>query len=61
MKSYGVRPYPMVYQAFDAEAKPANSLDYRELRRFQRWCIRKYYTFIPWDEYDPNKKGRGTA
>lgn len=35
-------PYPMV---FDNKNK--------ELKKFQRWVIRRYYQIIPWPEYDP--------
>jgi len=35
-------PYPMVYDNSN-----------QELKRFQRWVIRRYYQFIPWEEYDP--------
>lgn len=47
MTARGIRPYPMVYNN-------AN----RELKRFQRWVIRKAYTFVPFDQYDVNVKGR---
>jgi hypothetical protein len=47
MVARGIRPYPMVYNN-------AN----RELKRFQRWAIRKAYTFVPFEEYDVNAKGR---
>jgi hypothetical protein len=49
MTARGIRPYPMVYG------------DNRELKRFQRWVIRKYYTFVPFDQYDVNAKGRPDA
>jgi hypothetical protein len=47
MTARGIRPYPMVYN----NADPA-------LKRFQRWVIRKYYTFVPFAEYNVNAKGR---
>jgi hypothetical protein len=47
MTARGIRPYPMVYNNAD-----------RDLKRFQRWVIRKYYTFIPFAEYNVNAKGR---
>ena len=37
----GCLPYPMVYDRSQ-----------RELRRFQRWVIRRFYKFVPWEEYD---------
>lgn len=46
MTAKGIRPYPMVYNNADPT-----------LKRFQRWVIRKYYTFIPFDQYDANAKG----
>ena len=36
----GCLPYPMVYDRTN-----------KELKRFQRWVIRRYYQFIPWAEY----------
>jgi hypothetical protein len=50
MVARGIRPYPMVYNNQD-----------RELKRFQRWAIRKYYTFVPFAEYSVNAKGRPSA
>lgn len=35
-----IEPYPMVYNSQD-----------KELKKFQRWAIRRYYEFIPWNEY----------
>lgn len=46
MTELGIRPYPMVYN----NANPT-------LKRFQRWVIRKYYQFIPFEEYNANAKG----
>ena len=36
----GVMPFPMVYDE-----------KIRELKRFQRWVIRRYYQFIEWKDY----------
>jgi hypothetical protein len=47
MVERGIRPYPMVFNN--------QNLD---LKRFQRWVIRKYYTFVPFAEYNVNTKGR---
>lgn len=47
MTARGIRPYPMVFN----NADPV-------LKRFQRWVIRKYYTFVPFAEYNVNAKGR---
>lgn len=46
MTAIGIRPYPMVFNN-------ENLL----LKRFQRWVIRKYYTFIPFAEYDASIRG----
>jgi hypothetical protein len=56
MIEMGVRPYPMVYQRV-GESRSGNDLDFRDLRMFQRWVIRRYYKFIPWPDY---VAGRGT-
>lgn len=41
----GVLPYPMVYNNED-----------KSLKEFQRWVVRRYYQFIPWNEF--TKKNR---
>lgn len=46
MTEIGIRPYPMVYNNQNPQ-----------LKRFQRWVIRKYYQFVPFEEYDVNAKG----
>lgn len=38
----GCKPYPMPYRHWE---RP-------DLRKFQRWAIRRYYEFIPWEEFD---------
>lgn len=48
MTEIGIRPYPMVYNNQNPQ-----------LKRFQRWVIRKYYQFVPFEEYDVNAKGHG--
>lgn len=40
MVERGIRPYPMVYNNGN-----------KELKRFQRWVIRRYYEFIKWEDY----------
>lgn len=40
MVEIGIRPYPMVY---NNESKA--------LKEFQRWVVRRYYEFIPWNEF----------
>lgn len=41
----GLMPYPMVFNR-----------ERRDLRAFQRWVIRRYYQFIPWDKYRDQRK-----
>lgn len=49
MKDMKLMPYPMVYG--DCENK-----DYlKTLKRFQRYVIRGYYRFIPWEDYRPEE------
>lgn len=50
MVERGIRPYPMVYNNQNVE-----------LKRFQRWVIRRYYEFVLWPEYQrsPKKKSLG--
>lgn len=40
LKEAGCKPYPMVY----------NNIN-RELKKFQRWVIRRYDEFIPWEKF----------
>ena len=56
-----IRPYPMVYG--DRERTLAlggcnQRIERRTLSEFQRWVIRKAYTFVPFENYDVNAKGR---
>tara|TARA_R110002020_G_scaffold18015_2_gene63671 strand:+ start:974 stop:1945 length:972 start_codon:yes stop_codon:yes gene_type:complete len=46
----GVLPYPMVYDNNN-----------KELKRFQRWVLRRYYKFIPFKDYNANARGSKTA
>lgn len=41
MQALGVMPYPMLYDRTQ-----------RELRKFQRWVLRRYYKVVPWDKFD---------
>ena len=41
LREAGCRPYPMVFEKW---RQPA-------LRKFARWAIRRYYEFVPWEEY----------
>ncbi len=34
-------------------------IERRTLSEFQRWVIRKAYTFVSFEHYDVNAKGRG--
>ena len=44
LKDAGCLPYPMVYDNKD-----------RKLKDFQKWVVRQYDRYIPWEEYDPAK------
>lgn len=68
MVARGIRPYPMVYLDFASGVVDRNrrlplgghnaDIGHRTLSEFQRWAIRKAYTFIPFEDYDVNAKGR---
>jgi hypothetical protein len=64
MVARGIRPYPMVYGS-RARTLPLGGTNLRiadrTLGEFQRWVIRKAYTFIPFDAYDVNAKGRADS
>lgn len=50
MVSIGLRPYPMIYDVSN-----------HTLRQFQRWVIRRYYEFIPFEKYcNKHKKHNNT-
>ena len=61
MKERGIRPYPMVYGERH-RGLPLGGCNQRigsrTLAEFQRWVIRKAYTFMPFADYDVNAKGR---
>ena len=40
LKDAGCKPYPMVYNNVNPE-----------LKRFQRWVVRRYHEFIPWVDF----------
>lgn len=44
MTARGIRPFPMVYGA-----RP-------DLKRFQRWVVRREYLYIPWAEYSTMRR-----
>ena len=62
MVARGIRPYPMVFDIGRSKRLPLGGhnapIANRTLGEFQRWVIRKAYTFIPFEHYDVNAKGR---
>lgn len=61
MVARGIRPYPMVYGERNRGLPLGGCnqrIGHRTLAEFQRWAIRKAYTFIPFEHYDVNAKGR---
>lgn len=42
MTDMGLMPYPMVY---------ADSPNYKELKKFQQWVVRRYSQFTTWDQF----------
>jgi hypothetical protein len=62
MTAREIRPYPMVYGDRNRTVPLGGcnlKIERRTLSEFQRWAIRKAYTFIPFEHYDVNAKGRG--
>lgn len=64
MVERGIRPYPMVYgnrmRTLPMGGHNAR-IERRTLMEFQRWVIRKAYTFIPFEDYDVNARGKTFA
>ena len=64
MVARGIRPYPMVF-GDRMRTLPMGGwnarIERRTLSEFQRWVIRKAYTFIPFEHYDVNAKGHTLA
>lgn len=63
MVALGIRPYPMVFDPINAHRTiPLGAtnlrIGHRTLSEFARWAIRKSYTFVPFEAYDANAKGR---
>lgn len=60
MAALNIRPYPMIYGdkhrrlPLGGHNKP---IEKRTLAEFQRWVIRKAYTFTPFEDYDVNARG----
>jgi hypothetical protein len=55
-----IRPYPMIYGDRHRGLPLGDCtqrIERRSLAEFQRWAIRKAYTFIPFEYYDVNAKG----
>lgn len=50
LKETGCKPFPMVYNN-------AN----RELRRFQRWVIRRYDEVVPWEQFGRHSRAEADA
>lgn len=44
MVAIGLMPYPMVYGSDDG-----NQINKKELKKFQRWAVRRIYQFTEWD------------
>jgi hypothetical protein len=62
MVALGIRPYPMVFGDRERTlplGATNQRIGHRTLSEFQRWVIRKAYTFVPFENYDVNAKGRG--
>lgn len=60
MVARGIRPYPMVFGDRNRGLPVGGSnkhIAHRTLGEFQRWAIRKAYTFIPFESYDVNARG----
>ncbi len=49
MVALGCKPYPMLFDRTNAR-----------LRAFQRWVIRRYYQFIPWEKYGQEEERENT-
>ena len=58
MRELGIRPYPMIYGDKNRGLPGGVGYKGRTLGEFQRWVIRKAYTFIEFGAYDVNAKGR---
>lgn len=57
-----IRPYPMVFGNRDRTLPLGGCnqrIERRTLGEFQRWAIRKAYTFVPFENYDVAARGRG--
>jgi hypothetical protein len=64
MVERGVRPYPMVYGDRNRTLPLGGHnarIERRTLSEFQRWVIRKAYTFVPFENYNVNAKGKAVT
>jgi hypothetical protein len=64
MAARGIRPYPMIYGDRDRRLPLGGCnerIAHRTLSEFQRWAIRKAYTFVPFEAYDVNAKGHAVG
>lgn len=62
MVALGIRPYPMVFDPIRGHRRlplggSNQRIEHRTLAEFQRWVIRKAYTFVDFADYDVNAKG----
>ncbi len=60
MTAREIRPYPMVFGSRDKTLPLGGHnarIAHRTLGEFQRWVIRKAYTFTPFEHYHVNAKG----
>ena len=61
MVARGIKPYPMVFGERHRTLPLGDCnlrIGHRTLMDFQRWVIRKSYTFINFQDYDANAKGK---
>lgn len=61
MVARGIRPYPMIYGERSGTLPLGDcneAIGNRSLADFQRWVVRKAYTFVSFQDYDVNAKGR---
>jgi len=64
MVAQEIRPYPMIYGDRERTLPLGGCnqlIERRTLAEFQRWAIRKAYTFIPFQDYDVSAKGHGVV
>jgi hypothetical protein len=47
MTDMGLMPYPMIF---------GESKNYKELKKFQQWVIRRYWQFTPWEAFKSERE-----